>query len=884
VALADLTDSDAVRRAAAEHDELGQEHFLAKYGFGPAREYLLVLDGHEYPSKAILGAAHAHQRPDLGPLPSSDFSGGEQTRAKLDQLGFEVQRLSETPAPSLWVVRAGQKGETEEFCLERHVCGVGWPEMPDMSVLDEQALSREVDAAYAGQPARRIGAYKGQLREFMAIRQGDTVLMPLKSRQRQIAVGVVIGPYERREDFPEMARHVRPVDWGRTDVPRELFGDLLKWIDRPTTVSRVPVSPEAVSRMLDSGEVIRLHDDRRERWAVALRQVLRLLAAEAPADDIRNAITAGEAVLRELAGDDWPVGHGAGIGTPAEVPWIGIYPKGSTPTAQRGYYVVYLFAADGSAVYLSLNQGTEKVRGGMGPLHKRALDLRRAAGLTDNSDPIDLRSSAGRPRKYEAGNAHAARYETDAVPDDATLKADLDEFLAYLQAAVDSGLAFDPEIEPVHLLFKWSADLEAQTVTLHEQVAAERGSVWWGKFGQGANPIGSSRLEQINDQLERGVVTNVFLYGGGQTVRTRLEQITVDPDAVDAERMAGYYGTDQCNMFVRLSSFADLDGPWPLTNLALASDPDPAKMQGALGNQTTPLFVHERFAPAPGEGGLSPFALTMDWLVEQTLWPAAELDEVLEALQARGQIILAGPPGTGKTWIAQHVAQYVTQNQPLQIRTIQFHPSYGYEEFVEGLRPVAKDGGISFERTDGVILQMSRDMDGSDATYVLIIDELNRANIPRVFGELLYLLEYRDTDIDLQYSRGFRLPENFKIIATMNTADRSIRSIDVALRRRFEIFECSADAAVLERYYESELRTSTVLGLETGFRDLNADLADRLDRHHAIGHSFFMAETYAPADLRRAWKRQILPLIEDYFFDQPDVVAGFSMEKYWSVS
>src|SRR4029077_1405184 len=126
--------------------------------------------------------------------------------------------------------------------------------------------------------------------------------------------------------------------------------------------------------------------------------------------------------------------------------------------------------------------------------------------------------------------------------------------------------------------------------------------------------------------------------------------------------------------------------------------------------------------------------------------------------------------------------------------TVQFHPSYGYEEFVEGLRPVVADGAVSFQRVDGVILQMASVMASTEATHVLIIDELNRANIPRVFGELLYLLEYRGQAIDLQYSERFRLPSNLRIIATMNTADRSIRSIDVALRRRFEVFECPSDA------------------------------------------------------------------------------------------
>jgi 5-methylcytosine-specific restriction protein B len=348
--------------------------------------------------------------------------------------------------------------------------------------------------------------------------------------------------------------------------------------------------------------------------------------------------------------------------------------------------------------------------------------------------------------------------------------------------------------------------------------------------------------------------------------------------------MAGYYGKDQCNMFVRVSNFEALKPGWQLDHLVGTKDADPTSVQGALGNETTPLYVYERFVPSPVETPPAKVVgpkLTMDWLVEQTLWSVADLEELMEAIRRQGQVILAGPPGTGKTWVAERVARYLTQNEPLQTRIVQFHPSYGYEEFVEGVRPVAKDGAISFERRDGVILELANAMIDTDATRVLIIDEINRANIPRVFGELLYLLEYRNSSIRLQYSEEFELPDNLKIIATMNTADRSIRSIDVALRRRFEIFECPADPAVLGRYYKS--RATTVPDLVDGFAKLNDALSEQLDRHHTIGQSFFMADGYDHDRLSRAWKRQILPLIEDYFFDQPDVVKQFaSPHAFWN--
>src|SRR6185503_17105139 len=122
-------------------------------------------------------------------------------------------------------------------------------------------------------------------------------------------------------------------------------------------------------------------------------------------------------------------------------------------------------------------------------------------------------------------------------------------------------------------------------------------------------------------------------------------------------------------------------------------------------------------------------------------------------------------------------------------------------------------------------------------------------------GELMYLLEYRDKQIHLQYTKDFRLPPNLWFIATMNTADRSIRSIDVALRRRFDIFECPPDPGVLSRYFSS--RDNRVPSLIDGFIRLNEDLTRQLDRHHTIGHTFFMANPLTPDVILRTWQRKI---------------------------
>jgi 5-methylcytosine-specific restriction endonuclease McrBC GTP-binding regulatory subunit McrB len=192
---------------------------------------------------------------------------------------------------------------------------------------------------------------------------------------------------------------------------------------------------------------------------------------------------------------------------------------------------------------------------------------------------------------------------------------------------------------------------------------------------------------------------------------------------------------------------------------------------------------------------------------------------------------------------------------------------------------VSRAGNISFERVDGVVLQMARDMEDPEELTVLLIDEMNRANLPRVFGELMFLFEYRDEEIDLLYSEDFKLPRGLRFIGTMNTADRSIRSLDIALRRRFDVFELEPSRAVLERYFSS--RQNEVANLLEGFDSLNEELAGLLDRHHRIGHAFFMVDPLTRDRRGQIWHRKLQPLIEEYFFDQPDVADTFTLERFW---
>lgn len=272
-----------------------------------------------------------------------------------------------------------------------------------------------------------------------------------------------------------------------------------------------------------------------------------------------------------------------------------------------------------------------------------------------------------------------------------------------------------------------------------------------------------------------------------------------------------------------------------------------------------------------------------------------------DLLLEKKQVILEGPPGSGKTFVAEKFARYFTDN-PLEgqhderVRIIQFHQSYGYEDFIQGIRPETVDGQLEYNVRPGLFKQFSEIAQSNpDKQFVLVIDEINRGNIARIFGELLLLVEYRDKAVPLVYSLPdappFSIPENVYLIGTMNTTDRSLAQIDYALRRRFYFWRMQpvvdGRAPVLEGWLDqiglSREERRRVLQL---FLNLNKKVEEQLDEHHQVGHSYFMrADIGTDAGLARVWSRAILPLLEEYFYnrrERRELLKDFSPESLLS--
>jgi MoxR-like ATPase len=294
----------------------------------------------------------------------------------------------------------------------------------------------------------------------------------------------------------------------------------------------------------------------------------------------------------------------------------------------------------------------------------------------------------------------------------------------------------------------------------------------------------------------------------------------------------------------------------------------------------------------------------IDALAEACCVPGDIAREIERLLRERGQMIFYGPPGTGKTWFALHLADYLSDGDPARREVVQFHPAYAYEDFIEGIRPQSVQGPdgryeISYPVVAGLFVSFCERarLDLSN-TYVLVIDEINRAQLPKVFGELLLLLEYRGRRVSLAYARsaddptqpvghdesaGFSVPSNLLVIGTMNTADRSIALVDHALRRRFVFYSFYPDddsflrplfRTWLDRYAPEMAWVADLLDL------VNARLVEDVGRNLLIGPSYFMRADLDEARLREVWRFNIWPLLEEYFAGMTEALDDYDLERF----
>ena len=281
----------------------------------------------------------------------------------------------------------------------------------------------------------------------------------------------------------------------------------------------------------------------------------------------------------------------------------------------------------------------------------------------------------------------------------------------------------------------------------------------------------------------------------------------------------------------------------------------------------------------------------------------AELFNAINNTNISLNTILYGPPGTGKTYHTAIYAVAICENEDLeelkekakdpeeyrkiyeryqnlittgQAKFTTFHQSYSYEDFIEGIKPKTEQGNVIYKIKNGVFKEFCSPQTETieSKNRVFIIDEINRGNISKIFGELITLIEddkREEVSVTLPYSgKPFTVPKNVYILGTMNTADRSIALMDTALRRRFHFVEMMPDIEVF--------KDAKVEGIEIAklLKTINERIEYLYDREHTVGHAYFkefIGKNGTVDDLRRIFKNKIIPLLQEYFYDDYEKIA-----------
>ena len=260
-----------------------------------------------------------------------------------------------------------------------------------------------------------------------------------------------------------------------------------------------------------------------------------------------------------------------------------------------------------------------------------------------------------------------------------------------------------------------------------------------------------------------------------------------------------------------------------------------------------------------------------------------DYETLVNVLKMKKNIILQGAPGVGKTFTAKRLAySIIGAKNPDRVQMIQFHQSYSYEDFIEGYRPT--ENGFTIKKGSFYkFCKLAEDDDEND--YFFIIDEINRGNLSKIFGELFMLIEKDKRGIELQllYSdENFSVPPNVYIIGMMNTADRSLAMLDYALRRRFSFFTMKPGFNTIGfQTYQDSLKSDAFKKLISCIKQLNSKIAAdiSLGEGFCIGHSYFCGLTAKTATVRTLTsiiEYELIPLLKEYWFDEPEKIIDWS--------
>ncbi|WP_406851790.1 DUF3578 domain-containing protein [Brevundimonas sp. BH3] len=941
-----LTDPAAVEAAMDEYEALGGEAFRAKYGFGKAKNWFVIRAGKLYDSKAIAGVAVGKQHPDRGPLSSNDFSGGETSVKRiLEGLGFTVWSSDATapfrseealaqvrtawgPEQSLvkylavWRTPSGRElalqltqesvrvwteilapadvgssthygpSETRHSALNSNAPRLAQPNPAWLTVVDSPAALDRLITWYADEAVTELNLraleelkanFKREMPGFKSFAApGQTYLEYERHYKDELAA------LFRSEVLPLLASDLDDASAAAlTTAYHSILTRKLQAAGRPQNL----IGWQAVDRLkpLDSKQSARLG-----------RALNSLLGEEGVAVDRLDAfiVEAGEA-FRE-AGATGPLGIARFLGSCA----LMLQDPNAFVAIRTDLYELGLRRLKDQK-FPAYNDEPDRVRSAL-MLTEEVHDALTDAGWQPR-DLIDIQSFLWVSLMYDGTKEGSTMFaqtmeaflnrfrevrETPfkTIPDLWSTMTRLKNRLEVLPSIQNR-----PEIKVDWSLGKgvWASVPWIALMNERETTSTQNGLYIVFLINRDLSEIqlclAQGTTELVNEHKQSGALP---------ILRARSDQYRA---LVPELASAGFRLDDDIDLGAegwRAQSYrAGCVAHMPFATDDLPSDEVLERVMEALlqayetalagrGEQPDPESSSNGRGEQPDPESSSNVPYTIDDAIKGLFLEREEFERILAIWKHKKNLVLQGAPGVGKSFIARRLAYaLMTQKDLSRVEVVQFHQSYGYEDFIQGYRPT-QDGG--FELRDGVFhrfCEAARKRPG--VPHVFIIDEINRGNLSKIFGELMLLIEHDKRSSEwsarLAYASPddapFHVPDNVWLLGMMNTADRSLSMVDYALRRRFAFVTLKPEfmsQAFGAHLADAGVAPDLISAIVQGMQELNIAIGDdriNLGPGFQIGHSFFTPA--ADQAVGRAWFEQVVeteirPLLEEYWFDAPD--------------